>query len=189
MLRKITALLAAALLTAAAAPAAKPTAPKPAPPKPVAAKPAAPKPASQGPFDARDPASLVALLVTLDAKGEVVEKQSDGVLIKVTSPAGAFQVQFAGCNAQGRACSALQFDAAAQQQAATVSQINDFNQSSLSCRIFQDRAGKPHVLYSALVFSADTRQEMLTHVAAWRGCLADFGAFLKDPPGYLASAP
>jgi hypothetical protein len=189
MLRKITALLAAALLTAAAAPAAKPAAPKPTAAKPAAPKPAAAKPAGGGAFDARDPAATIGLLATLDAKGEVVEKQSDGVLIKVTSPAGAFQVQFAGCNAQGRACSALQFDATDQQQAATVSQINDFNQSSLSCRIFQDRTGKPHVLYSALVFSADARQEMLTHIAAWRGCLGDFGAFLKDPPGYLASAP
>jgi hypothetical protein len=189
MLRKITALLGAALLTAAAAPAAKPAAPKPAAATPAAAKPAAAKPASAGPFDARDPTSVIALLASLDAKGEVAEKSADGVLIKVTSPAGPFQVQFAGCNAQGRACSALQFDAAAAQRTATVSQINDFNQSSLSCRIFQDRAGKPHVLYSALVFAADSRQEMLTHVAAWRGCLGDFGAFLKDPPGYLASAP
>jgi len=46
-----------------------------------------------------------------------------------------------------------------------------------------------HVSYSALLFRGDTRQEMTTHVDAWRGCLGDFAAFLKDPPGYLAAAP
>jgi hypothetical protein len=30
---------------------------------------------------------------------------------------------------------------------------------------------------------------MLTQIDAWRGCIADFGSFLKDPTAYLASAP
>jgi hypothetical protein len=156
-----------------------------APGKSPPAKPAA-KPAA---FDARDPASLAALLATLDAKAEVAGKEADAVLLRVSSPAGSFLVQYAGCNAQGRACSGLQFDASSAQRTSTLAEVNGFNQSSLACRIYQDREGKPHVLYSTLLFAADTRQEALTHISAWRGCLADFGAFLKDPPGYLASAP
>ncbi|MET0275191.1 MAG: hypothetical protein ABW360_19560 [Phenylobacterium sp.] len=186
MLRKLLALTAVAVLTMGAAPAAQKPAPKASAPRAAAPK-AAPA-AKAAPFDATDPASLITLLASLDAKAEVAGKQSDGVLLKVTSPAGGFQAAYGGCNAQGRACAALQFDASAQ-RGVTISQINDFNQSSLSCRIFQDRTGKPHVLYSTLVFASDSRQEMLTQIAAWRGCLGDFGAFLKDPPGYLASAP
>jgi hypothetical protein len=145
----------------------------------------APKPAA---FDARDPGSHVALLASLEATAEVASKQDDSVLLKVTSPVGGFTLQFAGCNAAGKACQAAQFDAAGT-AAPTLAQINGFNQSSLTCRIVQDRAGKPHVLYSALLLRTDTRDAALNHVAAWRGCLGDFGAFLNDPPGYLAAAP
>jgi hypothetical protein len=157
---------------------------------PAAAQPAKPAATSPvAPFQAQEPASLVALLSSLEAKAEVAQRQDDMVLLKVTSPAGGFTARFAGCNAQGRTCRALQFEAAAERSAPTLAQINGFNQSSLTCRITQDRGGKPHVLYSTLLFPGDTRQEMLVQIQAWQGCLGDFGAFLKDPPGYLAVAP
>ncbi|HEV2533192.1 MAG TPA: YbjN domain-containing protein [Phenylobacterium sp.] len=184
-----TAVLTAAVLAASSALAA----PKPGPHKtPPAAKPAtaaATDAAPGGPFDAREPGNLIALLATLDAKGQVTAHDREGVLIRVTSPAGGFTVQYEGCNQQGHVCSAVQFDASAEAKTATIAEINGFNQSSLACRIFQDKAGKPHVLYSSLVFASSSRQDMLTHINAWRGCLADFGGFLKDPPGYLAAAP
>jgi hypothetical protein len=183
---------AAALVCVLAQPAAAAPvpAPKPAPAKPAPANPGpAPAAAAAPTYNAQDPASLVAVLTAAEAEAEVVQRQDDGVLLKVTSPAGGFLAQFAGCNAQGKACKALQFDAAAERSAPTLAQVNGFNQSSMTCRIVQDRAQRPHVLYSTLLFPGDTRQEMLTQLAAWQACLGDFGAFLKDPPGYLASAP
>jgi hypothetical protein len=201
MIRKACALLAAAALCAGTMAVAQTAAPKTAAPKTAAPKTAAPKaPAAKAPaakaapartaaFDARDPASLVALLTELDAKASVAGKSQDGVLVTVTSPAGSFQSQFAGCNPQGRTCAAVQFEAPAVQRTATLAEINGFNQASLTCRIFQDKAGKPHMLYSTLLFAGDTREEMLGQISAWQGCLANFGAFLADPPGYLASAP
>ena len=67
-------------------------------------------------------------------------------------------------------------------------QLNAFNQTSVMCRLYQDKCGRPHVEYSALLFATDGRAEMLTHVNAWRGCIGDFTAFLKDPNGFLAGA-
>ena len=193
MLRKITTVLACAALLAAAAPKPAPKAPaaKAPDPKPTIVKPAPTRtaPSKAGPFDARNPQDLVDLLAGLDAKAQVVGAQEDGVMLKVTSPAGSFQAQFAGCDAHARACAALQFDASAEARTATLAEINRFNMSSLVCRIVQDRAGKPHVLYSALVSGGETQAQMLGDIDAWRGCIGDFGAFLKDPTGYLASAP
>lgn len=140
-------------------------------------------------FDARSPASLVALLAELDAKAEMSAPEEGGVQVKVVSPAGSFQAQYAGCDRQGRGCQAVQFDAAAAQRKAALAEINSFNQTSIACRIYQDAAGKPHMVYSGLLFSGLGRQDMLTHLAAWRGCLADFDAFLRDPPAFLANAP
>lgn len=165
---------------------------RPAPAKPAASATAAAPvgPAlPSGPFDAREPSDLAALLGALDAKAEVAARDADNVVLKAVSPAGAFAVQFGGCNQQGHVCKAMQFDASAEAKTATIAELNGFNQSSLTCRLYQDKAGKPHVLYSSLVFASTSRQDMLTHVNAWRGCLADFAAFLKDPPGYLAAAP
>ena len=187
MTRHALALIAAACLTTAAA-----AAPKPAPHTPAAAKlaaaTAAPAPPS-GPFDARDPASLSSLLTSLGATVQSGARDNGGVILKATSPVGAFTVQYDGCNQQGRVCAGVLFEALAEAKTATLAEVNGFNQSAFACRIFQDKANKPHVLYSTLVFPDTSRLDMANHVNAWRGCLAEFGRFLKDPPGYLAVAP
>jgi hypothetical protein len=177
MPRKI---LALALALAAATTAA--AAPKPAS-KPAAA--AAPKAA--GP-SVRDPAGMVSLLAAMGATAQIARREGDAVFLTVTSPTEIFSAQFAGCDAQGRNCQAVLFDRQGVAGQPTLAQINAFNQTSVLCRLYQDKDGKAHVEYSALLFSRDGRAEMLTHLNGWRGCLGDFDAFLRDPAGYLAGA-
>jgi len=178
----------AALLAATGA-VARPAPHRTAPAKPAAAiAPAAPA-LPTGPFDARDPSNLSALLTSLGATVQTGARDKDGVLLKVASPVGAFTAQYDGCNPQGRACGGVLFEAAAEAKTATLAEVNGFNQSSFACRVFQDKASKPHVLYATLVFADTSRLDMANHVNAWRGCLTDFGRFLKDPPGFLAAAP
>ncbi|HEY8004178.1 MAG TPA: hypothetical protein VIE16_08120 [Phenylobacterium sp.] len=185
MLWKMTALAAAALLSAAAAP--KPAAPK------AAAKPAAAKPAARlapvADFDARNPASVVALLNTGGTKAAIARKDPDAVLVTVTSVAANFSLQFAACDAQGRACKAVQFDYMEDKPGPSFAQLNAFNQTSATCRGTEDKTGKPHVLYSTLLFPDDTYDHFRTHVQAWTGCIGEFRNFLKDPADYLAAAP
>ncbi|MEO8115879.1 MAG: hypothetical protein ABI655_15930 [Phenylobacterium sp.] len=169
-------ILATALLTIAAAPA-KPR------PKPAAAKPAA------AAFDARDPASLISVLASAGAKGQVARNDADQVFVTVTSVAANFSVQFVECDAQGRACKAALFDNLSDQGAPTYAQLNGFTQTSVMCRAYEDRSGKPHVVYSTLLFADGARQHLLTQLAAWQGCIGEFQRFVKDPAGYLASAP
>jgi len=191
MTTRLLAALAAVLALAALSSASAKTAPKPAAAKPAAAAPKkAPEPAaSSGPFDARNPADLIALLASMGAQGEVTGRQEDGVGLKFSNPAYGFSAQFAGCDAQGRACKALAFSAVSEARTATVAQINGFNQTSINCHAYQDNAGKPHAWYSALVFASTTREDMVTHIGAWQGCWASFGDFLKNPTAYLAAAP
>jgi hypothetical protein len=172
-LKKTLALAIAALLTTAAAP-------KPAP------KPHAP-PAARGGGDIRDPASLIALLATLNAKAQVARHEADSVFVTVTSPTEIFSAQFAGCDAHGRNCQAVLFDRQGE-AAPSLAQLNAFNQTSVMCRLYQDKAGHPHVEYSTLLFPGDGRTELLMHVNAWRGCIGDFTGFEKDPAGFLAGA-
>jgi len=188
MLRR-TLVIAAALLTCAAAPpppkapAAKaPTAKAPAPKAP------APKAAVTAAFDPRDPTSLAGVLESAGAKAQVAQRVEDTVLVSVTSTAANFTVQFLGCNAQGKACQAALYDSGPVPGTPTLAQINSFNQSSAMCRGFQDRGGRAHVVYSTLV-AGSSRDQTRTQLAAWQGCIADFRAFVKDPPGYLAAAP
>lgn len=169
---------------------------KPAPPSPLAPAPKEPAeghaeaaPAASGPFDARNPSTLIALLASMGAKGEVASKDEDMVALKVTNPAYGFSAQFAGCDGQGRACKALAFSGVSDARTATLPQINAFNQTSINCHAYQDNAGKPHAWYSTLVFASTTREDMITHIGAWQGCWASFGDFLKNPTAYLAAAP
>jgi hypothetical protein len=190
----VLAALLALLAPGSAALAAAKAAPKPAAGKPAASAPKkAPEPAApatpSGPFDARNPADLIALLASMGAQGQVTNRQDDVVALKFSNPAYSFSVQFAGCDAQGRACKALAFSGVSDARTATVAQINGFNQTSINCHAFQDNAGKPHAWYSALVFASTTRDDMVTHIGAWQGCWASFGDFLKNPTAYLAAAP
>lgn len=177
------------LATLAIGPAAQAQAQtKPAPAKAAAAKPAAAKPAPTA-FNARDPASLVALLGEMGAKGEISGSEDDSVFVRVTTPAYGFNVQFAGCDKSRRGCKAVLFSAPATKGSATLMQLNRFNQTAIACRGYQDQAGQLRALYDALLFDRDGREEMTGHLGAWQGCLAAFGEFLDDPNSYLASAP
>lgn len=195
MTRFATLLLAAALGPAVlglAAPAhgqtkapAKP-APKAAPAKAAPAKAPA---AAAGPYDATNPSNLTDLLTGAGATAAPPRREEDSVFVAITSTAANFSVQFAGCNASGRGCQAVLFDGLLPAGAPTLAQINGFNQSSLVCRAYQDRSGKPHVTYAALLLKSDTRDSGRTHLAAWQGCLADATTFARDPNAYLAVAP
>jgi len=190
MLWKTAALIAAAVLTCGAAPAPKaPTA------KPAAAKaspkpaPAAAKPAPPGFVDARDPASMIAILAAAGARGEIAHREADAVFLTVASATVSFTAQFAGCDAQGRKCAVVLFDNQNAGASPTLNQINAFNQTSATCRAYQDKGGKAHVLYSTLLFASDSSERVTQELAAWRGCLTEFAGFTKDPVAYLAEAP
>jgi hypothetical protein len=192
MIRTLTAALIFAVLAASGAwaapakkPAAKPAAAAATPAQTPAAKPAAPV----ADFDARNPLSVIAILNLSGGKATLANKQEDGVLVTFTSTAANFAVQFAGCDAQGRACKAAQFDSVVEQPGPSFAQLNAFNQTSALCRGYEDKAGKPHVLFSALLFADDPYEHFRTEMQAWTACIADFRNFLKDPNGYLASAP
>jgi len=171
---RLSLLLAAAALCLGAAPA------KPPPAKPVATPVA--------PTDPQNPQTLIALLATLGAKASVSERAEDTVQFKVETPHYGFGGHFAGCDRQGRKCKAVAFTTQAA-TTPTLAELNGFNQTSLTCRAWQDKAGKPHVMYAALLSPTDNEAVLKTHLGAWQGCLAEFGDFLKDPKAYLASAP
>lgn len=192
------ALLVAALLALAPSIAGAAAKPKPAPKAPAApsepAKPPAskaepPKPSPVADFDARNPQSVIALLNVSGGKATLVQKEDGAVLVDFASPAANFSLQFADCDAQGRACKAVQFDSMAPQPGPSFAQMNAFNQSSVMCRGYEDKTGKPHVIYSTLLFAGDPYDHFRTQMLAWTGCIAEFRNFLKDPNGYLAIAP
>jgi hypothetical protein len=181
-------LLAAALMTMAAAPKKAPAA-KPAPAKPAAAGVAA-RAEPPGEFDARNPQNLAALMNAAGGKAQIGRQEEDAVLVTVASPAADFSMQFAGCDTHGRACKVVLFDNLGSDKGGpTFAQLNAFNQTSAMCRGYEDKTGKPHVIYSTLLFADDTKARMAEQFRAWTGCIGEFRNFLKDPNAYLASAP
>jgi hypothetical protein len=196
MLRKMTALVAIAVLTTAAA--AKPPPPKApttkapaAAAKPAGAKPA-PAKAAVSPvagFDARNPTSVMAVLNSGGGKATLAQKDADNVLVTFASLAANFTALFASCDAQGRNCKAVEFDSLFDQPGPSFAQLNAFNQTSAMCRGYEDRSGRPHIVYSTLLFADDPYEHFRTEMLAWTGCIGEFRNFLKDPNGYLASAP
>lgn len=195
MTAKTLLILPAALLCLAAQPAPKTAPPakaapaKAAPAKPASSRPTAAKPAPPAsPFDAQNPQGLMELLGAAGAQAQTKGREDDSVFVTVTSTAASFSMQFAGCTPQGRACRAVLLDAVMERSAASSAQINAFNQTSVMCRVYQDRAGLAHILYSALLFKTMTRDDATSHLGAWQGCLADGRDFLRDPVAYLANA-
>lgn len=132
-----------------------------------------------GPFDVRDPASLITLLKTMDAKAEVARTEATVVFLNVTTPGGDFGAQYVDCDAKGKACRALIFSTAFSAKGVTLKQINDFNKGQVACRAFISDDGKPNVAYATLVNLRMTAEEVKQHVGVWQGCLGSFGAFTK----------
>ena len=158
-----------------------------APPPPAAKAVTAKAPAGKpGPFDARDPASLVAFLKTTGATAEVAASRPDKVALAVTTPGGVFAAQYVDCDAKGKACKALAFTSIFERRQASLGDINAFNRTQVLCRGYLGTDGRPSVAYSTLVNLRMTTDEMRLHISAWQGCLASFGEFTRDPTGYLA---
>ena len=195
MFWKTATLIAAAVLAMAAAPKSAPisTPSKPPAKASVAAKPAKPAPAGTvspvANFDARNPISVMAVLNSSGGKATLVQKDGDIVQMNFVSAAANFTLQFEACEAQGRACKAVAFDFFADQAGPSFAQLNAFNQTSVMCRGYEDKAGKPHMVYATLLFADDPYDHFRTEVLAWTGCIGEFRNFLKDPNGYLASTP
>ncbi|MBR7621156.1 hypothetical protein JKL49_17310 [Phenylobacterium sp. 20VBR1] len=140
------------------------------------AKPAAPK---SGPFDIRDPAALVTLLKSMDAKAEIAKTEATVVFLNITTPGGDFGAQYVDCDAKGKACHALIFSTAFAAKGVSLNQINSFNQGQVACRAFIADDGKPNVAYATLVNLRMTTEEVKQHIGVWQGCLASFGSFTK----------
>lgn len=172
-------LIPAALALLAAAPAGRPTASK---------APAARATQKAAAFDARNPKGMIELITSAGGAAGPMRRDTDAVFVTVTAAAANFSVQFAGCDAAGRLCQAALFDTQLDGGSPTLSQLNGFNQTSVVCRLYQDKAGKPHATYAALLMRTDTRDSASLHLAAWRGCMAEAGLFLRDPVAYLANA-
>ena len=112
-------------------------------------------------------------------------REGDAVFVTVTSAAANFSMQFAGCSAQGRACRAVLLDApwrAARHRGPG----QRFNQTSVMCRVYQDKAGSRTWSIRDPVPQHDARRRD-THLQAWQGCRPRPG-FPEDPVGYLANA-
>ncbi|RAK64287.1 YbjN domain-containing protein [Phenylobacterium kunshanense] len=155
----------------------------------LAAAPAPKTPPAKAPvFDVQNPQTLTGLIAELGAKTTMGRREEDSVFVTATSAAANFSLQFAGCDANGRACRAALFDSVIDGGAPTLGQVNGFNQTSVFCRIYQDKAGKPHAIYAAMLVKSDTRDSAMTHLAAWQGCLGEAREFVRDPVAYLANA-
>ena len=168
------------LALAAASPAM--AADKPAP------KPAAAKPAASAAFDARDPAALVGLLSSMDAKASVVSTDNGIVVVDIVTPGGKFGAQFVDCDAKGKACQAVAFSTAFERRGPTLPQINIFNRTQVACRGYLTEDGRSNVMYAAMLTSRLSAAEMKQHLGVWQSCLSTFGRFNRDPAGYMAAA-
>ena len=171
-----------ALACAAPAFAAEPAKPAPKP----AAKPA-PKPAG-GAFDARDPAALIGLLASMDAKATVLGANDGVVVLDIATPGGRFGAQFVDCDAGGKACGMVAFSTAFDRRGANLQQINVFNRSQVACRGSLTDDGRANVMYGAMVTARTNAAEMKQHLGVWQGCLSTFGRFNREPQAFLPGA-
>ena len=151
------------------------------------AKPSA-KPAASSAFDARDPAALVGLLATMDAKANVLGANNGVVVLDIATPGGKFGAQFVQCNEGGKACGAVAFSTAFERRGPNLQQINDFNRTQVACRGYLTEDGRSNVMYAAMLTSRLSAAEMKQHLGIWQGCLSTFGRFNRDPVAYLAGA-
>ena len=168
-----TAIALSATLLAASVPAAKPPAGKPA-----AAK--------LAPFDARDPAAMVALINSMKAQASITKSEGGEVALSIATPVGGFGGQMIGCDPSGKACHAIALFTSYENKGATLEQINDFNRAQFACRGVLAQDGRPGVMYSTLVNFRMTQDETKQHLGVWQGCMKAFDDFARNPVSFLS---
>lgn len=182
----ILALLALAAPAGAQTTPTKPAAAKPAAPKPATSKPAAPKAAPKIAFDARDPDALINLLSTMQARASVKAKTANSVSLDVKTPGGGFGAQFVDCDATGKGCQGLAFSTAFERTGVTLAHVNIFNRTQIACRAYLGDDNRPNVMYSAMITSRLSADEMKQHIGVWQGCLSIFNEFTADPVRFIS---
>ena len=193
----LTLVLTLAASSALAAPAAKPVAkppaapstatePKAASPKPTATTAAKPTKAKAGPFNASNPADIIARLSTMGAKATQARSEDGMVFLDVTAPGTSFGVQMIGCDPKGTACHAMALFTVFDKAGITLAQLNDFNRSQFACRGLLTPDGHPSVMYAALVDGRINQDQTKAHLGVWQGCLKGFGDFVADPVEFLS---
>lgn len=160
----------------------------------LAAEPAKPaskteaKPAASGAFDARDPAALIGLLASMDAKAAVMGANNGVVVLDIATPGGKFGAQFVDCDANGKACGMVAFSTAFERRGANLAQINVFNRSQIACRGYLTDDGRANVMYGAMLTARTNAAEMKQHLGLWQGCLSTFGRFNREPQAFPPGA-
>lgn len=130
-------------------------------------------------FDVRDPAALVTLLKSMNAKAEIAKTAGTEVFVNVETPGGDFGAQYVDCDSKGKACHALIFTTAFSAKGVSVAEMNSFNKGQVACRGFIADDGKPNVAYATLVNLRMTADEVKQHIGVWQGCLGSFAEFTK----------
>ncbi len=153
---------------------------------PALAATAKPAPVKVEHLDARSPASLIALLGTMNAKAEITRQDADQIFLVISTSGGKFGAQMVNCDASGATCQGLALFSTFDLKGPNLAEINDFNRSQLACRGILTPEGKPSVMYSTLLNGRMTREDMQTHIGVWQGCLASFGEFTRDPIAFLS---
>lgn len=157
--------------------------------EPAKAAPKAPaKPAAGAAFDARDPAALVGLLASMDAKATVATPDQGIVVLDIVTPGGKFGAQFVDCDAKGKACGMVAFSTAFERRGPTLQQINVFNRTQVACRGYLTEDGRSNVMYGAMLTARMPAAEMKQHLGVWQGCLSTFGRFNREPQAYAPGA-
>ena len=142
-------------------------------------------PAKPAAFDPTDPAGLMAVLASNDAKAQRIQAEGGVVVLNVETPAGKFGVQFVGCDDKGKSCDMAAFSTAFQQRGPTLAQINTFNRSQVACRGYLTEDGRSSVMYGLLLTPHLSQADLKQHLGVWQSCLATFGRFNREPQAFL----
>lgn len=126
----------------------------------------------------REPSTLISVLADMQARAELHSQEGEAVRLNVVTPGGIFGAQFLGCNAEGKACRALQFTASIGKRPLTAEDLNGFNEREVLCRAVLV-GEQVDVRYGLLLSDNLTEADLKAHVGVWQGCLGSIAGLVS----------
>jgi hypothetical protein len=142
-------------------------------------------PATAADFDARRPKDVLSVVTTNGASGELKAAKDGKPYIDAKAGKIFFDVDFYDCDDAKALCTTQNFYASWTSKDVTVEQMNRWNRWTLWCPGYLDKDGEPNMWSNTPVYAHETREDVVSTVDGWMGCLRDFDAFVANPEDVL----
>ncbi|HEX4196411.1 MAG TPA: hypothetical protein VHZ26_03130 [Caulobacteraceae bacterium] len=138
-------------------------------------------------FDSGDPVSVLSVLTSNGASGEVKVDSKGNPWIDAKAGKLGFEVDFLHCESAKTRCGTVIYAMGFDMTTITLEQLNGWNRWAELCPAYLTSENHPRTWFGVKPSPHDGPQEVKLELNAWLDCMSDFDKFTDNPEAFLKS--